>query len=1234
MRTIRAMGLVFVLMLAVMAGATVGWAQTGTTSLRGTISDKSGAVVVGAKVTLANPAQAFQRESLTGESGQYEFQAVPPGTYVLTVEMAGFRKAEQKNLQLLVNTPATMNVTLVIGAATETVEVTAQAEAINTADATLGIAFGESQVKQLPMEGRNVPDLLTLQAGVVYTGNRDDISLADTRSGSVNGARSDQSNITLDGVDVNDQVNGTAFTSVLPVTLDSVQEFRVTTTGSNADAGRSSGAQVALVTKSGTNNFHGSLYEYHRNTITSANDYFVKQAELTSGDPNVAPKLIRNIFGGSVGGPVMKDRLFFFANFEGYRKREESSVVRVVPSDALRDGVIQYQCQTLANGNPDTVSCPGGTVQGMSGATYTVQAGNYALNNTQLIAMDPLGIGMNSVVKTYFNTFPHSNDQTVGDSLNFQGYRFRGAVPTNNNWYIARLDYKLTGNGNHTIFARGAVRNDVHSGAPYLPGTSPLQSNVDYSKGITLGYTAILRSNLVNNFRWGFTRQSIGILGNNDSQPFIFFRGLNDNETAANSSLAVTRSHDYQTPVNNFVDDISWSKSKHTYQFGTNIRFIRNPRKSFQNSFSGATTNSSGLNTAGIANTSSPLDPANNGYPAIDGSFGNSYNWPIVAMMGIVSEADATFNYDKNGNPLPLNSAVQRRWGANEFEFYFQDSYKVKSNLTVTYGLRYSLFSPPWETTGTEVAPTFNLGDWFQTRANNAAQGIGSNVDPAITFDLAGAANGRKGYYDWDLKNFGPRLAFAYTPGFSSNLLRRVFGDKDKTVIRGGFGIVYDRVGAGLLNSFDQYGSFGLSTQLTNSVIPSVATAPRVTGLNIIPQIDQNSQPFFPSAPQGGFPYTPPPDPFGLAIQWGLDSSIRTPYSYTMDFSVGRDLGKGFSVEVSYVGRLSHRLLAQEDLAMPLNLVDTKTGITYFQAARRLSELAAAGTPISSINAALVGSTAAYWQDMIAPLVSGDSYAYSPYCANPGGSTADPIQAVYDSFSCMNFNETTALWMIDQVGNDFSGNAGIAGTSGTNYYPTKLGPNAFFNQQFKSLYAWRSKGNANYHAMQVNIRKKMAHGVQFDFNYTFSKSIDIFSDAERVGPWSGLGGQVINSWDPNARRAVSDFNLKHQINANWIVELPFGKGKLIGKNVQSWMNAVIGDWQLSGLARLTSGFPVSVNNGATWPTNWQLGGGAVQIGPFSTGTTYNAAGTPAGSVSIFTDPNGATGIQAFRHAYP
>ena len=324
----------------------------------------------------------------TGSAGQYEFQQVPPGTYMLSVEMTGFRRQEQKGIQLLVSTPATLNVTLDVGTISETIEVSGEATLVNTTDATLGNAFDQQQVKNLPLEGRNVPDLLTLQAGVTYTGNRPDVNRdIDTRSGAVNGARSDQSNVTLDGVDVNDQIGGNAFTSVLPVTLDSIQEFRADHQNSNADQGRSSGAQVTLITKSGTNNFHGSLYEYHRNTITSANDYFVKTAELQSGQSNTPPKLLRNIFGGSIGGPFMKDRLFFFANYEGARQREESSEIRIVPSDQLRLGNIQYFCDT---NDPHCAPVnPGG---------ISVVNGIATLSMAQIQQMDPLGLGVSPVM--------------------------------------------------------------------------------------------------------------------------------------------------------------------------------------------------------------------------------------------------------------------------------------------------------------------------------------------------------------------------------------------------------------------------------------------------------------------------------------------------------------------------------------------------------------------------------------------------------------------------------------------------------------------------------------------------------------------------------------------------------------------------------------------------------------------------------------------------------------------
>ncbi len=338
-----------------MCGVAAGQAAT---SLRGTITDPSGSTVAGAKVVLANSESKTERTATTAEQGGYQFQFVPPGTYSLTVTAAGFRPYKLDAVQLLVNTPATINAQLKVGAAGEVVEVTSEAPALNLVDASLGNSFNETQVQDIPLEGRNVPDLLSLQAGVAYTGNRIGDKDQDTRNGAVNGARSDQSNVTLDNVDVNDQSNGYAFTSVLPVTQDSVQEFRVTTTNYGADQGQGSGAQVALVTKSGTNSFHGSLYEDMRNTITSANDYLVKQSEQNIGLPNKPLQLNRNIFGVSVGGPIQKDRLFFFANYEGTREREEQRAERVIPTPSLCQGIlsISQERQRPTSGTTSLIS--------------------------------------------------------------------------------------------------------------------------------------------------------------------------------------------------------------------------------------------------------------------------------------------------------------------------------------------------------------------------------------------------------------------------------------------------------------------------------------------------------------------------------------------------------------------------------------------------------------------------------------------------------------------------------------------------------------------------------------------------------------------------------------------------------------------------------------------------------------------------------------------------------------
>jgi hypothetical protein len=1235
--------------VAFLFAVTCVWAQTGTTSLRGVVTDKTGATVANAKVTLVNIAQGVKRDSATSNAGEYEFLALPPGTYSLTVELPGFRRFEQKNLQLLVNSPATQNVTLEIGVTSETVEVSAQAVTLNTTDASLGNAFNENQVKQLPLEGRNVPDLLSLQAGVLYTGNRADINTdVDTRNGAVNGARSDQSNVTLDGIAVND-AGGHAFTSVLPVTLDSVQEFRVTTTNYNADQGSSSGAQVALVTKSGTNSFHGSAYEYNRNTYTSANDYFVKAAQiqgcLGSGTPlsakqcNQPPKLIRNVFGGSLGGPIKKDRFYFFLNYEGTRRLEETSAVRTIPTDSLRDGVVFYQCKNTTTVKTD---CPGGSVTGMSGNSYAIPSpvvnsdgtvtAYFAVNAPQIKAMDPQHLGPNAATLAYLNSFPHANDGSVGDGLNYSGFRFSSPISDTKNWYIAKFDYNITRDAKHRISWSGALANESNPKEQYLPSsptgslfnyTSAEHSFVNYNKGFVINYSGVISNNLVNSFRYGFVRESVGDIGDSNQQ-YIILRGI---------TQGVTRTSAFQRPIHTFADDLSWTRGRHTLQFGGSLTYIRNPRNNTLNSYSDGAANASWLDVSGmLVKSGSPFNPVNNGFPAGAGSFANSYDFPMMALLGMVTEDDATYNYKKDGSVLAQGAPVQRHFAEDGWEMYAQDSWKVKPNLTVTFGLRYSLFSPPWETTGLQVSPSMNLSDWFNQRATDMKNGIPSNQDPLVSFSLGGPANGGKpGLWTWDYHDLGPRLALAWSPKGSNGLLNSLFGDGGKTVVRAGFGVVYDNIGNGILNTFDSAGSFGLATTLSNPAgIETAGCAPRLTDMHTIPTTDlgcpaNNNVPgqMLIPAPPGKFPQTFPStlNSGGFAITWGLDQNIKTPYSYTLDLSVGRELPKGFSFQVSYVGRLSHRLLTQSDLAMPLDLVDKKSGLDYFKAITALAKVYRTGVSTDNFNASMVpANVAQYWADMLQPLQGSDSYQTGACGNNP---TKVAVVAIYDLYCGFNLNETTGLFVLDYFG--------VSGVSGNSYVPT-TGTNSFFNPQYSSLYAWRSNANANYHAMQVNLQHRMEHGIQFDFNYTFSKSIDISSDATRVGAWSGLGGQVINSWDPNAMRAVSDFDAKHQLNANWVAELPFGKGKLVAGNAHGVVDAIIGGWQLSGLFRITSGLPFNVANGFQWPTNWQLGGNAFLVSPVNTGVFKTTDSSGNAVVSVF--KNGTAGINAFTNPFP
>ncbi len=1220
-------------MFAVLALLAALAAAQSTSLLNGSVTDPSSAKVSGAKLTLTDPATGFQRSTTSNGAGLYQFLDVPPGEYRLEAAASGFAQYVAAKVTLVVKTPSTLNIQLQVEGVKTSVEVEGEAPLINRTDASLGNVVEENQIAELPIADRNVVQLLSLQPGVAYLGNQVDAS-TDTRSGAVNGLRSDQSNVELDGIGVNDQNNGYAFASVLNIPPDSVEEFRVTTANSNADSGYSSGAQVALATKSGTNNFHGSAYEYNRNTVFSANDPFLKASQLSNGTSNTAPKLLRNVFGATLGGPIWKNRLFFFSNYEGRRDAQGSSVIRDVPSATLRAGDLVYLCQRNSDGSLDTADCPGGTVNGVSG----VQPGYYALGPTQIKAMDPLGIGPSAAIQNVLQQYPTSNEN-AGDGSNTLGYRFASNADPKYNTYITRLDYHITANGSQSLFFRGETQNFDIPGQQEFPGQTAATTMLDDSKGVTVGLTSIISPRLVNDFHWGFIRQG-GQNAGTSQEPGVYLGGLSD-------LVPFTRSTIYFVPVNQLTDNLSWTRGNHTLQFGGDVFLIRNNHTSYGTSFSDVSTNAVYLNTGGIANTPSPLDPFNNGYPAVDGNFGPNYDSAATVLLGIFPEGDGKYNFDRNGTALAQGTPIKRRYAINDYEFFGQDTWRMTPRLTVTYGLRWVLEAPPYETNGLQVAPCVeaatggctnqNVADWFNHTVSLASQGMSANSAGELSFVLGGPKNHGPGLWNWDHKDFSPRIAVAWAPDTGNGWVSKILGKKDSFSIRGGYSITYDHFGIPIVNSFDRNGSFGLSTDLGNPAgVVTVAGAPRFTclvpgtsGQSCLPapcaSLSGPSCLFGPT-PSGSFPVTPSNTAF--AINWGLDQTLKTPYAHVFNFSLSRQITARSSLQIAYVGSIGRRLPMQVDLAMPANLTDPSSKMTYFQAGTVLSKAASTNTDVNQIKPVpFFENIFPAWKNVTSGQLSGGC-ATGNYPTSPTAT-----QSIYELWTCYPHNETFSLFLMDLPGS-------VTGMDTPN---SKNGPYSFFHDQFSSLYAWRNIGTSDYNALQVSYNARWGSNLQGQFNYTFSKSFDEASAAERVGPYEGTGGTgndlngggiVINSFDPLSLRGLSDFNAFHQVNANLVYHLPFGKGQSMVGNAGPLLEALVGGWHVSGVFRWTSGFPITIDNGFTWATNWNIEGDAEPNG--ASPVASNPKNAIVNGVGIGPDifQNPAAAEAAFRPEWP
>jgi hypothetical protein len=1144
------------------------FAQNATTSLRGVVKDPSGAMVPGALVTLENGATGQKLTTMSKAGGEYQLLQIPPAMYTITVSAAGFGN-QVKSAELLVNEPATIDFGLSMKSSEQIVNVTEAAQTLNTTDASLGGTEDNATIQALPSDERNVADLLSLQPGVFYLPVKtQDVSSQDSRSGSVNGGRSDQGNVTVDGVDDNDQVNGYAFFGVLRETQDSTEEFRVTTGDANSDAGRSSGAQVTLVTKSGTNKFHGAAYEYFRPTNTVANDYFNKQAQLASGAANRPPKIIRNTFGAAVGGPIMKDKLFFFANYEGRRQAESQIVVLTTPTADYKNGILDYQNQS------------GGTssISQAQIAMLDTANGCAVCNNAGGSGYAP-GPGVNPNALAYFNSLPTANGKNTGDGGYATGsYTFSSPEPLHLNTTIVRLDYVPS--TKQRIFFRGNLQDDSTGGVENLPGQGPSSNLVSDNKGLAAGDTWTITSNIINDIRYGYTRQGSAQSGRGIGD-YVDFRATNAYNLA--TPTAETRSTILSSPVNNIVDNLNITKGGHSIQIGFNWRLIHQNRASNSTSFDTASSNPSWL-------TGGAPDPASIGLPGVLGgvSGNQTYQYDYANLIGTVPNVTNVYNYVLTsataGTLVADGTTLSRHFKANEYEGYVQDAWRAKPNLTLTFGLRYTVLQTPWETKGQEVTPTIDTDAWFKQREASALQGV--VYEPDLTFAPAGHFYNKPGFYAKQKNNIAPRLAIVYSPD-------------NKTSIRGGVGLYYDHFGEGLVNIFDENGEFGLSTSVTNQAdVLTDVTSPRFTTRNSLPNLNAGT------APPGtaAFPFLYPQDQF--QITWGIDNKLKTPYSEDFDLSVQRVVPGGFTVEAAYVGRLGRHLLQSQDLTEPVDYTDPAGGGDYYTAGTQLSKDVDENGGVYPATVSAIP----YFEHVF------------PYMMNQEYPGETATQAIYDlewaPYRAQS-GATTALADIDffcaQIG----------------YCPAGT-QSKFWQDQFSSLYAQNTIGMSYYNAGQLTIRHPNSHGLQFDLSYTYSRSIDYGSDAERStentngtnGENAGSNSDIINTWKPYLNKGVSDFNTKHLVTVDWVYQLPFGKGKAFGGNSNALVNAIIGGWQSSGIFRLTSGLPFSFFEPG-WTTDWQIEGYGVVTDPSPVKVSRNIA--KDGQVTYFANATGING---------
>ncbi|MDX2044634.1 MAG: carboxypeptidase-like regulatory domain-containing protein [Acidobacteriota bacterium] len=1073
-------------------------AQTAaTTTVSGTVTDANGAVIAKATVKLTDMATNAERTATTNSDGQYSFYTIPPGDYKVTVTAQGFKSKVITDVKASATIVATVNTTLDVGQVDEIVQVAAGVEAeLQTADASIGTVMDEVRLKRLPNASRQANTLFALQPAV-------------TPQGQFAGARSDQSTIQLDGIDVSDNVVGATFRSVISVPLEWVEEFRGTSANANATFGRGSGGQITLSAKGGTNQFHGSAYLYHQDNALNANSWTNNRLGLKR------PFHLDNRFGGTVGGPIIKDKTFFFVGYEGRRNPSPAQITRLVPTDTLKAGTLRFRDS--------------------AGVIQTIDA-------NAIKALDPRGLGVNPKMLEYLRLYPAANDFTQGDGLNTAGLVFNAPLVLKSDAAIARLDHRITEkwsfNGKfqaERVLQNAANQVDLRT----QQGTNSFPSRPRNAYGAV---TTVIKPNMTNEarFSWLHDRLGFNVIS---LQPFVGLNAaINFGGTVVDDIVDVdtqrARNQFRTLNIYQWSDNLTWTKGTHNMQFGGNIRRIRSVDFRDDKVIGSITTPVAEVSTTGGFVTVPAAERPN----FIQAADTGRYNTLYAGLLGMVSTVPALITRDANLRLQPLGTGLLTYSTLKAWEFYFQDTWRWKPSLTITYGLNYNWQEPPIEDSGKQTVIVFqgsnqlvNYKQYLKDKL--AASQNGTVYNPDIAY-LPLKDAGRKTAYDIDWSNLSPRFAMSWNPTFKSGLFNKVFGDR-QTVVRGGYSLTFDRTNTVQTIIIPTLGVGFAQTVSVNGPKNAAGQAYRIGVDGAIP---------LPTAPQQVTPPVIPAKPFGETLSFSVDPFIKVPKNHIVDFTIQREMPWRMLVEVGYIGRFARDLYINGNLnSAPFFHKDNRSGQTFAQAFDAVARsLRPGGGGLSSVVA-------------------------QPYFENLYGAGVTQRLASTLGPDFINGNISNIFQTFLDVNSQFGG-----------FLPNSP---VLTNLQSLDLFVRHSGAISNYHGMVLTVRKRFSQGMAFDANYTWSKSLDQSTTFTQNNV-----SQYQTSYFPDFDYGPSLFDLRHVFNLNGSYELPFGKGRFFDMG-NGALNKVVGGWTMSGIFQTHTGFPLSVSQSAQ-----AFGGGAI-FGP-------------------------------------